>query len=77
MPREDVAVVLGLNVVVLATYSCAGPITMIGAPFAEVPSCVCPVEELKADSTASNSLSNAVASMILPFEISSVISCLI
>jgi len=59
-------VVLGSTVVEETTTSCNGPILVIGAPLAALPSWICPVLLLKAAATPSNSPSKSDALIILP-----------
>ena len=66
VPKSNPAFVLGLIDVDVATSCWAGPITVMAAPSAAVPSCVCPLEELNAASIASYSPSKSAALITLP-----------
>jgi hypothetical protein len=66
VPMSSVFVVLGATSVELIVKSCTGPTTLIGPPSAAVPSCVCPVDALKALSMASYSPSKSAALITLP-----------
>ena len=65
-PRSSVLFVLASTLVADTTRSWLGPTFSIGAPSPAVPSCLCPVDALNADSTALYSASKSSASITLP-----------
>ena len=66
VPISSVLSVFGFISVELATKSCTGPSTVTGPPSPAVPSWVCPLVALKADSIASYSPSKSAALITLP-----------